>query len=150
MDRLNHSSGLVKGWNTFVNNRVSEILNLLDYQQWGHVTTDTNPADCASRGVYATELSNNSLWLNGPVWLSALPLNMNLVEVKDTHEEENTRVFTALLKTEEEFILTKFSNLSKMLRVISYCRRWLNLKLNNNDKVKCNAKFISTQEIMKH
>ncbi|KAF9810008.1 hypothetical protein SFRURICE_012866 [Spodoptera frugiperda] len=34
----------------------------------------------------------------------------------------------------------------KMLRVISYCRRWLNVKLNKN-KVKYNTKFITSQEI---
>lgn len=133
-------------WNTFVSNRVSEILNILDYEQWGHVTTDTNPADYASRGLHASELITNSQWWNGPDWLSTLDLNMNLVDVEDTQEEEKARVFTALLNTEEELIWTKFSNLQKMLRVISYCRRWLNVKLNKN-KVKYNTKFITSQEI---
>ncbi|XP_022836955.1 uncharacterized protein LOC111364339, partial [Spodoptera litura] len=132
-------------WNTFVSNRVSEILNILDYEQWGHVTTDTNPADCASRGLQASELINKLLWWNGPAWLSALDLNMNLVDVEDTQEEEKVRVLTALLNTEDELIWTKFSNLQKMLRVISYCRRWL-IKL-NKDKAKYNTKFITTQEI---
>lgn len=133
-------------WNTFVSNRVSEILNILDYEQWGHVTTDTNPADCASRGLQASQLINNLLWWNGPAWLSALEVNMNLVDVEDTQEEEKARVFTALLNTEEESIWTKFSNVHKMLRVISYCRRWLNLKLNKY-KVKYNTQLITIQEI---
>lgn len=81
-------------WNTSVSNRVSEILNILDYEQWGHVTTDTNPTDCASRGLQASDLTNHALWWNGPAWLSALDLNTNLVEVEDTQEEEKGRVFT--------------------------------------------------------
>lgn len=138
--------GRVGVGNTFVSNRVSEILNILDYEQWGHVTTDTNPADCASRGLQASQLINNLLWWNGPAWLSALEVNMNLVDVEDTQEEEKARVFTALLNTEEESIWTKFSNVHKMLRVISYCRRWLNLKLNKY-KVKYNTQLITIQEI---
>ncbi|KAJ8730047.1 hypothetical protein PYW07_017085 [Mythimna separata] len=131
-------------WNTFVSNRVSEILNILDYEQWRHVTTDTNPADCASRGLHAQELVNNLLWWNGPTWLSAIELKMHSVDVEDTQEEERTRVLTALLKTEEELIWTKFSNLLKMLRVISYCRRWLKFK---ETKDVGNPKYITTQEI---
>ncbi|CAH0718895.1 unnamed protein product, partial [Brenthis ino] len=44
-------------WATFVSNRVSEILTVLDRDQWNHVKTDQNPADCASRGMSIAELA---------------------------------------------------------------------------------------------
>ncbi|KAH9632589.1 hypothetical protein HF086_014197 [Spodoptera exigua] len=48
-------------WTTFVSNRVSTVLNILDYEQWGHVSTDVNPADCSSRGLRPRDLANHSL-----------------------------------------------------------------------------------------
>ncbi|XP_060804991.1 uncharacterized protein LOC106132978 [Amyelois transitella] len=44
-------------WTTFVSNRVSEILTILDFSQWNHVRTDFNPADCGSRGMPCSEAS---------------------------------------------------------------------------------------------
>ncbi|XP_026746092.1 uncharacterized protein LOC113507435, partial [Trichoplusia ni] len=104
-------------WNTFVSNRVSDILNTVDYEHWGHVSTDINPADCASRGLQGSELLNHSLWWNGPAWLSDLNMNTCVPNYEDTHEEERTRSLTALYNTEQEFIWTKYSSLSQMLRV---------------------------------
>ena len=40
---------------TFVANRVSAILKGSDVEQWKHVGTDKNPADCASRGQRVDE-----------------------------------------------------------------------------------------------
>lgn len=116
-------------WSTFVSNRVSDILNTVDFEQWGHVSTDMNPADCASRGLQGSELLNHTLWWNGPVWLSNLNTSMSVPNIEDTQEEERVRSLTAIHNTEEELIWIKFSSLSKMLRVMSYCRRFLNFKL---------------------
>lgn len=62
--------GPVSRWVTYVSNRVSHILTIMDYEQWGHVSTCTNPADCASRGLKPAELSACELWWNSPQWLS--------------------------------------------------------------------------------
>ncbi|XP_047022485.1 uncharacterized protein LOC124631893 [Helicoverpa zea] len=133
-------------WNTFVSNRVSDILNTVDYEQWGHVSTDMNPADCASRGLQGSELLNHSLWWNGPTWLSNLNMNINVPYYEDTHEEERTRTLTAIYNTEQELIWTKFSSLSQMLRVISYCRRFLNFKLPVSEREHF-SKFITSKEL---
>ncbi|XP_030746816.1 uncharacterized protein LOC115875488 [Sitophilus oryzae] len=57
-------------WTTFVANRVAEIQNLTGGNQWGHVPSEQNPADLVSRGTDCDSLSVNSLWWEGPFWLS--------------------------------------------------------------------------------
>jgi len=55
--------------NRFVANRVAAINDLLPEVQWRHVPSAQNPADLASRGTSAAELSDSSLWWHGPEWL---------------------------------------------------------------------------------
>lgn len=133
-------------WTTFVSNRVSTILNIMEYEQWGHVSSETNPADCASRGMQPHELLQNSLWWNGPQWLSEPNIESDGTKVEDTHEEERVKALTVLSKIdEEEFIWTRFSSLSRMLRVLSYCRRILNLKIPETERAKL-TKFVTVEE----
>jgi len=57
-------------WETFVANRVSEIQTTLPDAQWRHVAGSDNPADCASRGLFPSELMDHPLWWRGPAWMS--------------------------------------------------------------------------------
>ena len=58
-------------WKTYVANQVSKIQRLLPDAIWHHVASKKNPADCASRGLTATELRSHDLWWLGPQWLQA-------------------------------------------------------------------------------
>ena len=53
----------------FVANRVSEIHDVTEPQQWRYVPTNDNPADFASRGCSIRELAEKELWWNGPPFL---------------------------------------------------------------------------------
>lgn len=72
-------STIVLGWiksdvqlKTFAANRVAQIHDLTQNNQWRHVPTADNPADLISRGVAPeTLLSLDSLWWRGPQWLQA-------------------------------------------------------------------------------
>ncbi|KAJ0169299.1 hypothetical protein K1T71_015183 [Dendrolimus kikuchii] len=79
--------GLPSRWTTFVSNRVSEILNILECDQFRHVATKDNPADYASRGMQPSKLKDQSLWWHGPHWLhhDVIPSSKNEFI---THEEE--------------------------------------------------------------
>lgn len=57
---------------TFVANRVARIQENSSPDAWQHVSTGENPADYASRGMDAVDLVKNSLWWNGPRWLSCV------------------------------------------------------------------------------
>ncbi|XP_051159293.1 uncharacterized protein LOC127280380 [Leptopilina boulardi] len=56
-------------WKTFVANRVQTVHTLLPCIKWRHVPSSDNPADCASRGINPSELQENRLWWQGPIWL---------------------------------------------------------------------------------
>ena len=54
----------------FESHRVGKISTLLPDIPWCHVRSSDNPANCASRGMSAQDLSEFSLWWNGPSWLA--------------------------------------------------------------------------------
>ena len=59
-------STIVLSWHprrfkTYVGNRVSYIVELISPERWSHVESADNPADCASRGMYPTELLDHEL-----------------------------------------------------------------------------------------
>ena len=56
-------------WKTYVGNRVAQIQELYEFEQWRYVPTKENPADLLSRGMLASNLINCSMWFNGPTFL---------------------------------------------------------------------------------
>lgn len=125
-------------WKTLIGNRVSEILTVTSRSQWAHVLSEQNPADCASRGLNASELINHHLWTTGPTWLKdniihySNPKNLTtkLEERKiETHFAAN--VSTSTLDSSDD-MWSKYSSLVKLLRVIAYCRRFLKPKHKNH------------------
>lgn len=61
-----------KRFKTYVANRLNEIRQHSDQEQWRHCPGKLNPADDCSRGLNAQQYVNNQRWLNGPqfLWLS--------------------------------------------------------------------------------
>ncbi|XP_008183417.1 uncharacterized protein LOC103309546 [Acyrthosiphon pisum] len=56
-------------WATFVANRTSQIQDLTAPSIWHHVPTQDNPVDCASRGLFPSELVDHPLWWTGTTFL---------------------------------------------------------------------------------
>jgi len=57
-------------FHAFVANRIARIHELSNPEQWGHVASEDNPADLASRGCSATQLKQKELWFNGQPFLT--------------------------------------------------------------------------------
>ena len=53
----------------FTANRLSEILDTSEPQQWRHCPGKLNPADDGSRGLKADTITSSCRWLNGPSFL---------------------------------------------------------------------------------
>ena len=77
---------------TFVGNWISTIMELTSLAQWHHVSSPHNPADCASRGLFPSELLQHHLWWNGPEWLlesrTEWPKEPTLVQTPEPVEEK--------------------------------------------------------------
>lgn len=57
----------------YVANRVTQILEISEPNQWRHVVSEKNPADLASRGILPNQLVNNGFWFRGPSFLQKSP-----------------------------------------------------------------------------
>ena len=66
---LGYITNTVKRFKTFVANRVQQIKEKTDVQQWRYVPTKENPADDVSRGLNATRENSSSRWFQGPRFL---------------------------------------------------------------------------------
>ncbi len=60
-------------WKEYVGNRVSTIHQTLPNASWRYTSGKLNPADCASRGLNASQLISHHLWWTGPPWLAQSP-----------------------------------------------------------------------------
>ena len=54
--------GNAREFKMFVGNRVSSIIDRLPLEYWKHFPGPENPADCASRGLFPSQLKQYKLW----------------------------------------------------------------------------------------
>ena len=91
-----------KRWKVFVANRVSEIRESSEPEQWRHVPSSLNSADFATRGMSAHDHTLENMWFRGPeyLWLpkSSWPV---MPEVGNPATDENLRQAN-LFNTKEE------------------------------------------------
>ena len=124
-----------RSWVTFVSNRVSAILEVIQRSDWYHVKTQDNPADLASRGCHPGELAENAMWWTGPEWLKekdfTTPSQEHLI-LPDTipdQKPEISRCFFANVESgdsEELFQdLKKTSNFEATVRVTVHVIKFL-------------------------
>lgn len=116
-------------WRTFVANRTADILRLLESNKWSHVQSGENPADIATRGVKASDLADLELWWTGPNWLKFKEIKKAREEVPETDLEIKDSSYNTLVSTyEEKPIWEKKSSISKLKRVLAYCKRFISIK----------------------
>ena len=66
---IGYIKNYARRFKTFVANRVQQIRENTDVQQWCYVPSRENPADCASRGLKAARVRSGSFWFQGPSFL---------------------------------------------------------------------------------
>lgn len=128
---LNWLTGSPRRFKTFVGNRIAAIVDCIPPDRWEHVAGIQNPADCASRGLFPSELICNDLWWNGPSWLKSIhlirpkPDEGNCVEVLS--DEEREICLTSLAHTVEPIIcLERYSSYTRLKRITAWCLRFIN------------------------
>lgn len=91
-----------KDLQVFVANRISQIQQSSNVENWYYVNTKENPADLASRGVLPENLTNSKIWWEGPEFLygnlepsltSIDDCSISLPEMKQSTKIFHTREF---------------------------------------------------------
>ncbi|XP_050301535.1 uncharacterized protein LOC126739769 [Anthonomus grandis grandis] len=128
-------STIVIGWlrtspnmlQTFISSRVSEIQSLTANQEWRHISSKLNPADVLSRGVSPKQILNLDLWWNGPqflggdedTWPQSIVKPENLPDLRT-----KKKIFSLMSIEFDEYIFSKFSSYSKLVRVTAWVLRF--------------------------
>ncbi|XP_076301924.1 uncharacterized protein LOC143220066 [Lasioglossum baleicum] len=131
---LSWLQGRPSKWKTFVANRVAEIQNLYSPDVWHHIRSKDNPADPASRGLSGDALATNSLWWQGPSFLSTSTREFKeyYATVMDTEEErrsEKTVLSTtvaAASSSQTTELFSRYSSFMRLLRSVAWCLRFIN------------------------
>lgn len=129
-------------WKTFVANRVSEIQNLTNPNQWYHVKSNENPADVISRGISPSELKTSNLWWHGPNWIvdGLSPKNTPVISLEELPEIKSQYIVnTVTVKTnnfgEDNTIFLKYSSFNKLIAITALCLRFIrNCKVKKLDR----------------
>ncbi|XP_026745741.1 uncharacterized protein LOC113507087 [Trichoplusia ni] len=143
-------SGEPNRWKPFVANRVVEIVENINNKHWFHVQSHENPADLASRGLLLSDLKKSNLWWHGPGWLSETKINIKHEMAETDLEMKKIKINTYLnaerSEEPETTLISQFDNfetLTDLIKVITYCRRFINYKKNINSE----NQNLTTQEL---
>ena len=126
---LDWLSGDPRRFKTYVGNRVTQIVELVSPSKWNHVSGLDNPADCASRGLFPSELLRHHLWWNGPDWLSQDPSHWPQTlspHISDTPEEEREICFVSSTKSSDLIDMGRYSNYTRLKCMVAWMFRFTN------------------------
>ncbi|GFU97738.1 uncharacterized protein TNCV_2532111 [Trichonephila clavipes] len=132
-----------ENWAVFVSNRVKEIRNLSNPDDWYYVPGSKNPADLPSRGCSVDVLAK-SKWWEGPDWLRGPPKDWPIKEIypdfKIVNAEKRKTVTSATNSETNKFkFFNDVSSFGKIVRIMAYVLRFCNnLKKNRIDPKKEN------------
>lgn len=114
---------------TFVANRVEQILEITEVQQWRHFKTNENPADLVSRGIKPYELERCDLWWKGPAWLSQGKEGWNTLfnpqQASLDLPEQRPAKLALLVVNPLIDILDKYSTWQRLLRGVAWILRFI-------------------------
>ncbi|KMQ87772.1 hypothetical protein RF55_12859 [Lasius niger] len=117
-----------KRWNTFVSNRVGQIQELTDASSWKHVNTKENPADAISRGITPSQLTQSSLWWNGPQWLNDETViwdaDSSIAPILEDLPEARKSALIATNNCQEWSIFYAISSANRLIRTMAYILRF--------------------------
>ena len=139
--------GVDKEFKQFVQNRVTEIRDKSDVDDWYYVPTKLNPSDLPSRGCLLSELNSNKMWVNGPEFIMNTDVEVFEFrhDVPDSEIKGQSMLSTDMITLEKQVgpippdyfrrqntnpMLSKlidlngYSDLHKLLRVTAYVVRF--------------------------
>ncbi|CAG2220764.1 unnamed protein product [Mytilus edulis] len=118
----------------FIRNRVTEIRKLTNTQEWRYCPTKDNPADLLTRGLSVSQFEKNTLWFNGPEWITdtskwpSWKPNDTTVLLTSTDIEDSSTADNEIDNQQgihQIVQITRYSTLSKLLRITAYLLRFI-------------------------
>ena len=128
---LGYISNDARRFHVYVANRVAQIREYTEPSQWRHVDTAVNPADMASRGISASQLSKRPHWFAGPefLWKADLPTDSPSVTINE-NDPEVKRVLAASTKETMPNLATRlerFSDWYRAKRAVANCKKYIRI-----------------------
>ncbi|XP_060864287.1 uncharacterized protein LOC132940573 [Metopolophium dirhodum] len=132
-------SSIVLSWLTspqssfkiFITNRLAKIAEILPTCQWRHVVSESNPADCVSRGLFPSQVHDQHLYWQGPPFLkfpdSEWPIT-SFKPIQPSHlpdYSDPTNACLMVVPEKEVEWFTRFSSLKRMQRVTAIMYRFI-------------------------
>ncbi|CAG2213730.1 unnamed protein product [Mytilus edulis] len=139
----------------FIRNRVTEIRKLTNTQEWRYCPTKDNPADLLTRGLSVSQFEKNTLWFNGPEWITdaskwpSWKPNDTTVLLTSTDIEESSTADNAIDNQQgihQIVQITRYSTLSKLLRITAYLLRFIR-NCRSPILQRNKAKYVSREEL---
>ncbi|CAJ0593911.1 unnamed protein product [Cylicocyclus nassatus] len=149
---------------TYVANRVRYIRRVLDELRadnidtgFYYLNTDNNPADCATRGLTATELQDH-LWWTGPSFFTTpssqwpwKSLEPSVSSLPGAEAEELKAVTTSTNIVSEPYVsfvpFTRTNSYTKLVRVTAYVLKFL-ARVRHRVETRCHRELQDVQSIL--
>jgi len=128
----------------FVSNRIAEIQQLTNCENWRHVPMRENPADLLSRGLPLDSLIQSKLWWHGPNFLLRAECEWPTIPELEISTPEMKRT-VCIVKQRDLSIFEISSNLNHLVRILTYCKRFIN---NCKHRDKRNLDSLTTSELI--
>ena len=121
--------------NSFVHQRVTEILKSFPSTVWSFTPSSDNPADLLTRGISTEQLTSSELWIHGPQWLlntsnwpTWTPINvLDLVVTEATEFIPSTTMSSLKDRTNLLTVIdaSRYSHINRLLGTIAYIYRFI-------------------------
>ena len=155
---LGYINNDAKRFHIFVANRVQQIRECTNPNQWRYIESKENQADEASRGLSAQELISNPRWLSGPAFLWNPEINTSTTESPPLSEDdpEVKKVKSLATQGTPENVSTilqrleYFSDWHRAKRAIAVClklRKRLRNRTTDREQVKSETRANSYQPV---
>ena len=126
------------------------IVDLIPPDRWRHVRSVDNPANCASRGLYLSELIEHSLWRNDPTWLKQPSLNwpekVPLPPKQQEVEEKEISLLVVTRPSDPIIYIDKFSSYDHLKRVTAWIICFIKNSQTKNSAER-NKGYLTTTEL---
>ncbi|KAH9638504.1 hypothetical protein HF086_007474 [Spodoptera exigua] len=124
-------NGDANKWKPFVANRVKQVTEVMPPNCWQYIKSKENPADCASRGLTASQLKKHDLWWHGPVWLRTYEPDQEVLknnyftnlEIKKCKQVNVAMIDNTFITDLINDLLMKYSSMNKAIRIFAWINR---------------------------